>query len=524
MKIYPYNPSEFSAEFISKMRKHPDIIQMPSSRQLQSIPQLLLARYLRKGHSLSLKDYVEIAAATSFPDNQDLAKKIAFQILFPNCSITKLDGLVDDPENSGDFNYESRICSEEEYMTSQIQKLYDEIDFSNSFDFAKVDKVDIFVERVLKNQNQVPFKSALLFFKEISGFYEEKITNTTELMRISKKRVIEKINSLTPRDLIAIDELGFNDLVDKYSSKKWERITTKVLSNLIQDTDFDIIKKEGSFEDMIKTIKYLKEINFVHLEDISILKKNLYERIQTIEHLFNAVMELNIIPNVKLDKILKCSFDSLPLPLIFKLAKSLDQSSGMNIRKSLYMVLNKELSEDDLFKLKLDEDYSLLELLNKYAIKSSSWISTFQKVLLLEIEKAKKAFRPHEDFKILTNTILQFTHSCENIFCAQFISQFLNQLIYHTIESCIVPTELKDVMEFLRELKLHPKKQTVKMIGEKIGMSKEEIAELIDPPYEVLKLYMNEPQSDFKKIQDLINKIKSKKANCKDDWRENWNV
>ncbi|GAI79146.1 unnamed protein product, partial [marine sediment metagenome] len=73
MKIFPLDPSEFSTKFVNKMRKHPDIIQMPSSRQLQSIPQLLLARYLRKGNSLSLKDYIEIATATSFPDNQNLA-------------------------------------------------------------------------------------------------------------------------------------------------------------------------------------------------------------------------------------------------------------------------------------------------------------------------------------------------------------------------------------------------------------------------------------------------------------------
>lgn len=508
MKIYPFDPSEFSAEFVRKMRKHPDIIQMPSSRQLQSIPQLLLARYLRKGNALSLKDYVEIAIATSFPDNQDLAKKIAFQILFPNYSIRELDALVDDSKISGDFDYEYHICSEEEYMSSQIQKLYDEIEFSNSFDFTKVDNVERFVEWLFKNQNQAPFKSALLFFKEISDFYKEKITTIADLMCVSKKKVIEKINSLTPRDLIAINELGFNDLVDKYSRKKWERITLKVLSNLNLNKDFEIIKKEGTFEDLINTIKYLKEINVVYLEEISILKKFLYERIKTIEHFFNAAIELNEIPNVKLNEILKCSLDSLPLPLIFKLAKSLDQSLGMNIRKSLFKVLNKDFSEGDLFKLKLDEDYSLLELISKYAINSSSWTSTFQKVLLLEIEKAKKAFRSHEEFKILTNTIVQFTHSCENIFCAQFISQFLNRLIYLTIESCIVPTELKDVMEFLRELKLNPKKHTVKMIGEKIGMSKEEIAELIDPPYEVLKIYMNKPQSDFKKIRNLINKIK----------------
>lgn len=483
MKIFPLDPSEFSTEFVNKMRKHPDIIQMPSSRQLQSIPQLLLARYLRKGNSLSLKDYIEIATATSFPDNQNLAKKIAFQILFPNCSIRELDAFSYDPKISGNFDYESHICSEEEYISNQIQKLYDEIEFSNSFDFTRVDNVERFVEWLLKNQNQAPFKSALLFFKAISDFYKEKITTIADLMRVSKKKVIEKINSLTPRDLIAINELGFNDLVDKYSRKKWEKITIKVLSNLNLDKDFEIIKKEGTSEDLINTIKYLKEINVVNLEEISILKKILYERIKTIEHFFNDAIELNEIPNVKLDEILKCSLDSLPLPLIFKLAKSLDQSLGINIRKVLFKVLNKDFSKGDLSKLKLDEDYSLLELISKYAINSSSWTSTFQKVLLIEIEKAKKAFRSHEEFKILTVTIVQSTHSCENIFCVQFISQFLNQLIYLTIESCIVPTELKDVMAFLRELKLNPKKQTVKMIGEKIGMSKEEISELIDPPY-----------------------------------------
>lgn len=56
MKIYPFDPSEFSAEFVNKMRKHPDIIQIPSSRQLQSIPQLLLARYPVKNISQNLKD------------------------------------------------------------------------------------------------------------------------------------------------------------------------------------------------------------------------------------------------------------------------------------------------------------------------------------------------------------------------------------------------------------------------------------------------------------------------------------
>ena len=83
MGIFPENPCQFAVEFIKRMRAHPDIIQIPSSRQVLSIPRLILSRYYRKGH-VNPNDYIEISTVTSFPDNQELAKDIAFEILFPN--------------------------------------------------------------------------------------------------------------------------------------------------------------------------------------------------------------------------------------------------------------------------------------------------------------------------------------------------------------------------------------------------------------------------------------------------------
>ncbi|MHA1641521.1 MAG: hypothetical protein ACTSW3_00650, partial [Promethearchaeota archaeon] len=83
MGIFPENPCEFAVDFIRKMRNHPDIIQIPSSRQVLSIPRLILSRYYRKG-KITPNDYIEICTVTSYPDNQELAKKIAFEILFPN--------------------------------------------------------------------------------------------------------------------------------------------------------------------------------------------------------------------------------------------------------------------------------------------------------------------------------------------------------------------------------------------------------------------------------------------------------
>ncbi|MBA7514994.1 hypothetical protein ES705_07031 [subsurface metagenome] len=83
MAVFPENPCEFAVDFIRKMRSHADIIQIPSSRQVLSIPKLILSRYYRKGF-VTPNDYIEISTVTSFPDNQELAKDIAFKILFPN--------------------------------------------------------------------------------------------------------------------------------------------------------------------------------------------------------------------------------------------------------------------------------------------------------------------------------------------------------------------------------------------------------------------------------------------------------
>jgi hypothetical protein len=70
MGVFPENPCEFAIEFINRMRNNPDVVQMPSSRQVLAIPRLILSRYYRKGE-VTPNDYIEISKVTSFPDNQE---------------------------------------------------------------------------------------------------------------------------------------------------------------------------------------------------------------------------------------------------------------------------------------------------------------------------------------------------------------------------------------------------------------------------------------------------------------------
>jgi len=507
MKIYPYNPSEFSVEFVKRMRKHPDIIQMPSLRQVQTIPQLLFARFLRKG-KISVKDYIEIAVASSFPINQDLAKKVSFQILFPNYSIRDIDSFFEYNAGAIEQGVHFPVNSEQDYESQQIQHLSDEIKFSTALNSINLSKVEEFVEWVIQKRYQEPYKSILVFFINTSEFYAKEIISTEELLILTKQKVIDKINSLKPRHLIAINKLGFNHLVEKFSRKKWEKITNKALSGNKIDRELKVLKRKGSFDDFIKTIKYLKETEALKARKYYNIKKDLSHKIKTLEHVYYAALELNEISEFNLNQVLLFSIHNLSLDLILKIAKSLDQYFGTNLRKLLFELLNKEFYKSRSFKSKIYEENNLLETINKYAFKSPSWLFFFEKILFWKINNAKNTFRSHEEFKILTHKILQFTHSCENIYCSQKISRYLSRLSNLTIESCIVPTELKDVVEFLNKIGLKPDNITVKKIGEKIEMPEEEIAELIEPAYEALKKYVKKSQSSLEKIQELINKVK----------------
>jgi len=70
----------FIPEFIAKMRASDECIEKPSPRQSLSMYKLLFSTYLKKGY-LSFQDFVEIAIVTSRVENQELAERVAVEIL-----------------------------------------------------------------------------------------------------------------------------------------------------------------------------------------------------------------------------------------------------------------------------------------------------------------------------------------------------------------------------------------------------------------------------------------------------------
>jgi Mg-chelatase subunit ChlD len=495
--VFPENPCEFAVEFIRRMRNHPDIVQIPSSRQVLSIPKLILSRYYRKG-SVTPNDFIEISAVTSFPDNQKLAKDIAFNILFPNYRKDLMQSFFNEKEI--EKIDKDLISTEIKSELDQIQDLIDEIELTKSADTDLIQQMEQFFNELNQNRNKEPFKSALNMFNDDSELYKEKITSLEKLIEEAKKRLLQKINSLDPNDLKVANSLGLNESIQNNSKRTWEKITSAALDNQNIIDDLNDLLNSRNLEDFIQSLKFLNETNAIPKEILQNLKNDLKNHINNLDQLFNAAKNLGETPKFNLENVLNNSLKQHNFEHNFNLANSLDQYFGTNIRASL---LDKYYEENKDSQMALS-----LENLTKSAFANKSWNSLFNQALQNAIEDALNQNKKFEALKSLSHQLQQLMNSCSNLHCSQKMTQKLPELTSLTLESCENPAQLRDATEFLRRIGLNPEPDDISRIGKKLKMPEEDIYELIEPNYQLLKKLVEKRSADFQRLSNLMDQIK----------------
>ena len=495
--IFPENPCEFAVEFIRRMRNHPDIIQIPSSRQVLSIPKLIVSRYYRKG-SVTPNDFIEISAVTSFPDNQNLAKEIAFEVLFPNYKKNLMKSFFKD--NSMTDIEEVAVNNEIKSELDRLQDLIDEIEMSKFIDTNMIEEMEQFMEELNQRRNENLIEAALNFFNDDSELYKEEINSFNKLLEEAQKKLIQKINSLNPEDLKAGNSLGLNDLIQESSKRSWEKLTSKALTNQDISKDLDELFTPERLEELLQTIKYLDKTNAISKDSLQKLKENLQNQIHNLDQLFNAAKTLGEAPNFNFDDIINNSLQNSSFEHNFNLANSLDQYYGTNLRTSLLDKFNQQKND---FKMNLS-----LESLTKSAFANKSWNSLFNQTLQNSIKEAMNQSKKFEAFKSLSHQLQQLSNSCQNLHCSQKMAQNLPDLTALTLESSETPSQLKNVTEFLRKIGLKPQSDDIEKIGKKLNMTEEDIYELIEPNYQLLKKLVDKKTADFQQLSNLMNQIK----------------
>ncbi|MHA2185969.1 MAG: hypothetical protein ACXAAI_13320, partial [Promethearchaeota archaeon] len=497
MGVFPENPCEFAVEFIRRMRNHPEIVQIPSSRQVLSIPKLIVSRYYRKGY-VTPNDFIEIGTVTSFPDNQTLAKDIAFEVLFPNYKKNLMDSFFEtNGTNSSEIDDLSEGLKSE---LDQIQDLIDEIEMSKSIDIDLIEQMEQFMNELNQRRNEDLIEAALNFFNDDSELYREEINSFNKLLEEAKKKLSQKINSLDPEDLKAGHSLGLDDLIQQNSKRPWEKIASQALNNEDFSKSLSEIINSGNLDDLFQTINYLDKTQAVPKDLIQNLKEQLQNSIDNLDQLFNASKTLGEAPKFDLDRMLNNSIKQSSFEHNFNLADSLDQFYGTDLRGKFLEMFEQQNNNS---KLNLS-----LESLTKTAFANKSWNSLFNQVLQNAINDALQQNKKFEALKSLSHQLQQLSNSCQNLHCSQKMMQHLPDLTELTLNSCETPAQLKNSVEFLRKIGLEPEPDTIKKVGNKLEMSEEEIFELIEPNYELLKKLVDEKTADYQRLTNLMNQIK----------------
>lgn len=501
MGVFPENPCEFAVNFIRKMRNHPDIIQVPSSRQVLSIPRLILSRYYRIG-KVTPNDYIEISTVTSFPDNQQLAQEIAFEILFPNYKKDMVESFFPINEELKEELKKEIDSDEIKSELDQIQDEIDEIEFLKSIDQDSIIELEEFFDDLNQKRDEEPYKSALHFFDDDSELYKEEISSLKKLIEEAKNRLEQKINSLEPNDIKAGVELGLNELIQSKSLREWEKITAKALENRDIALELENLIKNNKLDDLLQTMKYLNEtVNDQNIKrQLNNIKNQLQNQIKNLDQLFNAAKTLGKTPQFDPQKVLTNSLKNSSFEHNFNLANSLDQYFGTNIRAELLNKVQEQLHNS---KMNLS-----LENLTKSAFADKSWNDLFNQSLQNAIRDAMKQKVKHEAFKTLTHQLQQLSNSCANIHCSQKMAQQMPNLVKQSLEVCETPEQLRNTIEFFRKIGLNPESDIIKDIGKKLNMSDEEIFELIEPNYQLLKKMIDKKVGDFQRISNLIEQIR----------------
>ncbi len=499
MSVFPENPCEYAVEFIRRMRNHPDIIQIPSSRQVLSIPRMLLARFYRKG-SITPNDYIEISTVTSFPDNQELAKSLSFEILFPNYNKDMIKSFFGDIEGAISEKEEDFLDQNSRSELDRLQDLIEEIEANKSTDIDLMKQLEDFMNEINKRRHEEPYNSALQFFNDDSELYKHQISNLSQLIEEAQKRLMQKINSLNPEEIKAAKELGLNAEIQNKSLRDWERITSKALDNKEISSDIADLIRSGNLEELIQSIKFLKESQAVSKEDLDGIMNHLEKNIKNLDRLFNSAKNLGEMPSFDQEKVLNNSINQNSFEHNFNLANSLDQFYGTDLRSSL-LKKYEELQKVQDLKLSLDS-------LAKSALANKSWNELFNRALNNAMEKAKQENNAFEALKSLTNNLRQLMNSCANLHCSQKMSQKVPEMAIETLQACESPHQLKNSVEFLRNIGLTPDPEEITQKGQELGMSEEDIFELIEPNYQLLKKLIESNVKDFERFSNLMEQIK----------------
>ncbi|MHA2160219.1 MAG: hypothetical protein ACXABE_15095 [Candidatus Thorarchaeota archaeon] len=485
----PSNAPLFAHEFTKRMRARKDVAKKPSVRQTQSIPQLLSARYFRKGE-LNLEDFLEAAVFTTFPPDQDIAREIAEDILLGREKVVR--PILSDKERA------DKAAASAKQQTDALKAVMDQI--RREQELAKVIKKEKvkagyeYLQDLQQNGDAQLYQAATDYLTD-GDIVLRGITSNEELQEIAGGQLLDKAGALTSKDIQNSSTL---DVLDELceTPNAAEQLAAKSLRG-----DDDVAEQ---FETLARVDNATASRALRHIEEMkSMTKKQREELDQTLQselddlsEVADYAAELKRLPD-DIDKFIKDAPNQYSLSDAAAFAEKIKKHTGKDIMDDLLQ------SYDDQYDNGGHNQVDMRQL-GDTARDNKNWDNLLEKETESTIQDAQSRSAP-SDF--LRSEVAQGMSQAGNLPTPHTKEEWkkaMQKLSDAAVGTSPTKTHLRNTVKQLSRMGQVPSKGAIREAGEKLGMTEAEILELLNPSYEVIKKLIEGGLEDFDRLHNLV--------------------
>jgi len=482
----PSNAVPFAHEFVKRMRKRDDVRIKPSVRQTQAIPQLLSARYFKNG-TLTLDDFVDAAVRTTYPTDQELARIIAEDIV-----------LGREKQKVKAVEVKAKAAAARASQDSRVQAVIDQIlreqELASKIDKDKVEAGYEYLQKLRSRKDKRLYKAARHYLTE-GDIVLRGLTSNKELKEEASSELLEDVGNLSSQDIRNAKTLGVLDQVCE-SSNAAESMAGRALRG---DSGIEQMFKQLAERDPATAARALR-----HMEDVRAGKKEqreamdriLQDSLRNLRDVADYTGHLERIPGNG-DYHMESAPKEYQLADSAEFAEKIKQHTKKDIMDDLLAQYDKQYDQG----ASSNVDFRQLA---ETARHTDSWKSLLDKKTSDTIEDADSRSSPSGYLR----HIIRSMSTLDNMLPSGGPKNDWERAKQKLADAAIARSPSKAALrETVRELSrqgIVPSSEGIREAAEKLGMTEDEILELLNPSYRVAKALIEQGVEDFERLHNLI--------------------
>ncbi|MHA1864239.1 MAG: VWA domain-containing protein [Candidatus Thorarchaeota archaeon] len=494
-----------------------------SSRQSIAIASLGTARILRTAAQLEVKDLVTLAVTTSPPDIKGYSEMIALRLLVGDES-EWFDAAKPDPKTSTKEKQQTK--PQITGASLLLQHVLDFLDFQSSVDTNKMKsqidfmqqlESEIFAdpgdrEQKMSDSEKLEYarkRTAFELANGREGILDRGIDSWDRLFERARQNILQSVPSIDRSTLAQAQLMSQSAEIQKLAREQFIKSMTELLQqtsehqpksqserrNEILDelSATELSKALGIMDDYKSLLQRMDVSEKSYAPEISEIIKDIEDKVRATASTLNDLqhhpeLHKDNLERQQMSEIIKKSFNTAdPLESLEK-GKEVDDLLNSNFTERIYDTFKKQF-----------ESVSAEEHISN-PINTPEWLDSLDNAMEKFDQQASI-----EDRQQLVESIEEVldAHSASGLIESKLewmLPDQVSQMINHSSN----PDELTESVEFARDNEIAFSVSDVRTKGTELGMSKEEIGQLIGDVFEYLKNIIETEDPSFERTSAIL--------------------